>query len=63
MVWTTNVHDVRVVADQTLVGVMGLKSGGDHRDVAVGSHVVVPEEPLGMCNAQVVVREAGKEGI
>ena len=42
---------------------MGAQRRDDRRDVAIGTGVVVAEEPNGQGNTQIVVEEACKEGV
>ena len=56
MVGAPDCHDVCVVVDQGIINVVGSKSVHDHGHVAVG-----PKESHGLCNAHVVMQEAGKE--
>ena len=56
-------HDAVVSQYDFLSDAVQMEGGNDRLDVAVFPSIVIPEEPYGQGYTQVVVEEAGKEGI
>ena len=63
VVWAFHCHDPQIMLDEGFGNAACMQQGDDRRNVTVHASVVVPEEPYSVCDTEVVVDEAGKEGI